>query len=248
MADNDRRDEEQPKVTVRDRRRVNVEGDLREVPTDEAPAAPPPPPSAPQPPPAEAPRKPRGGALGGVESARVNRQDARLREVPEVEAPEEEPAGGEMPAINTVYDYVQAVASEMTIWSLAALGLMANPITRIVTTDMAQAQFAIDTADTLVASLAEQEQIDDETRAAIYQSFVIQFASVAAQLLNQPAQVRLAEIAKIRFCIDTADHFVQRMQEVEEVLDEAQLDEMKRLLSELRFRFVQASGGGGIVG
>jgi len=262
MADDRRHDEEQEsKITVRDRRRVTTEGTLRDVPSEPAAPEQAPPPPPPPPPASEAPAtgprprpglgqrpRPRTGALGGAEEARARRDAARrLREVPAEESGADEAAAeGAMPPVRDVYDYVTAVASEMTIWSLSALGLVPNPITRIVATDMVQAQFAVNIAERLLDELADK--LDTEETVALNQAFIVQFASVAMQLLNQPAQVRLQEIAKVRFCIDTAESFLKRLAVWEGEVEGLQLREMQVAVNELKLRFLQASGGGGLVG
>jgi hypothetical protein len=274
MADDRRngREDEEPKITVRDRRRVDLTGELREVEADEpeptAPSeiivkgkladAPPPPPPPPAQEAAPPPRPRRGGALGGAEDARVNRgplrdADAMAEDLPEgLEPGDDEGEGGERRQINNVYEYVQVLAGEMNIWSLSAMGLMANPMTGLVTTDMHQAAFAVEVADALIDTLAGADKIDVETIMALCQNMVVNYGSVAAQLLNQPPQTRLQELSKVRFCIDTAEMFSRKLQALVEAdgSDEeaARLAEIQRFLSELRLAFVQSSGGGGVVG
>jgi hypothetical protein len=254
MADDDRRgDEQEPKITVRDRRRVTAEGNVREVPEEPKPQAPPPPPPPPPSARPEAPPPPRrrpGGssALGGADQARVRagEEARRLREVPSESEPEGPPPGAEeMPPVRDIYDYVAAVANEMTIWTLSALGLVANPLTRIVAVNLDQAEFAKRTAESLIELLGEVMPPEDVI--GLHQNFVVQFASVAAQLLQQPPQVRLAEIQKIRFCIDAADGFLNRLTALGDET-ETQASELTRLVGELKLRFLQASGGGSIIG
>ncbi len=256
MADDrdDPRQEDEFKVTVRDRRRINLEGELREVEEAPQPAAPPEepaPPAEPRPtPPTERSAPHRGGALGGAQQARRNR-GVPLREVPVEEPPAESAEGEGERRVRDVYEYVQALASELGVWSLASLGLMPHPATRIITVDMDQAAFALDAAEALLGSLVEHDRIDSELLAAVYQSFVIQFGGVAAQLMQQPTQSVLQELPKIRFCIDTADRFAALLTETTADAEEAikgQVAEVTRFLKELRLAYVQASGGGGVVG
>lgn len=273
MADDERREgrgeDEEPKITVRDRRRVDVSGELREVEVEEPkptepseiivkgkPAAAPPPPPAEAPPPADqapAARPRRGGALGGAEEARVRRgplRDADAAPEPAAEADDEQ--GGERRQIQNVYEYIQVLTGEMNVWALSAMGLMANPMTGLVTTDMAQARFAVEVADALIDTLAGADRVEVETIMALCQNMCVQYGSVAAQLLNQPPQSRLQELSKVRFCIDTADQFSQKLQALVEAAgseeDHGRLAEIQRFLSELRLVFVQSSGGGGVVG
>ncbi len=274
MADDERRDgrgeDEEPKITVRDRRRVDLTGELgRSKPTSLnrpclgdhrqgqaglGAAPPPPPPSAEEAAPRPKPR--RGGALGGAEEARVRRGPLRDADAAPAGLPTdpeaEEGEGGERPQIRDVYGYVQVLAGEMNIWSLSAMGLMANPMTGLVTTDMAQAQFAVEVADALIDTLAGSDKTEIETILALCQNMVVQYGSVAAQLLNQPPQTRLQELSKVRFCIDTAERFSHKLQALVEADGDdeevARLAEIQRFLSELRLAFVQSSGGGGVVG
>ncbi|MCC7493772.1 MAG: hypothetical protein IT204_15560 [Fimbriimonadaceae bacterium] len=259
----DRREEEEFKITVRDRRRVNLEGELREV--EDAPAPPPPPPPPPPEPP-QAAEKPRprtttraagGGALGGADQARRSQQAQRLREVvaddgEDAADDDAEGAAGGQRAPQNIYEYCQALTTEMMVWAIANLGLMAHPTTRLVTTDMAQAEFAIEAAQSLIDTLISEDKVDGQTVLAIYQSFIVQFGSVAAQLLQQPPQTRLAEIRKVRFCIDVAERFFERFRAEVAESEEAELQgaasELHAFVSQLRLAFVQASGGGGIVG
>lgn len=260
-ADGEADEEEGTRIRVRDRRRVTLEGEIREVeepPAFEFSEVSPEPSSPPRSePPVDAPR--RGRALGGAQAARVKKGDEErppLREVGADEQPSEPSPSrrartqesDEERRVETVYEYVIAVASEMMVWSLASLGLVANPVTRIVTTDMAQAEFAIDTAIALIDTLLAKQRLAPDEIVAVHQSFVVQFASVAAQLLNQQPAQRLRDIAKIRFCIDTADRFVKHLQGLDDGTGAAQLSEMRRFMQELHLAFVQASGGGGIVG
>lgn len=254
-------EEEGSPIVVRDRRRVTTEGDLREVEDDERrPTRTPPPPPEPQAAaaapapsaeePAAPPRRERpagSSALGGAEAAQA-RRERTLQEVPPPTDEEQEEDGEERRRIDNVYEYVQAVTSEMIIWSLAALGLVPNPLTQIVTTDLDQAHFAIATAEKLIEHLSERGAIDEESEIGLLQAFVVQFGSVAAQLLNQPPAQRLQEVAKIRFCIDTADQFVSKLEAMGDPVEATQLAELKRFLGELRMAFIQASGGGGIIG
>lgn len=263
--DQGRGDEQEPKITVRDRRRVSAEGTLREVPAGPEPTSPEPPvEQLPPPPPAE-PEPPRqaagggrprrssaasGGGLGGADEARVRRGPGpRLREVSDAEddkpAADEAPEGG-APGVKNVYEYIAAVTAEMTIWCLSALGLVPNPLTRIVATDLEQAKFSQLTAERLLDTL--DGSLPAEELGGLTQNFVMQFAGVAAQLLQQPPQVRLAEIQKIRFCIDAADVFLKRLADIELPPGVLQVGELSRLVAELKLRFLQASGGGGIVG
>jgi hypothetical protein len=266
MADDERRgDEAEPKITVRDRRRVTAEGELRDVPPEpestpaappaapaEAAAAPPPPPrSADAPPRRERPRPAspggRSSALGGADEARVRRdRGGRLRDADAAAADAAGPEGGEadMPPVRDIYDYLTAVTGEMTIWALAALGLVPNPLTRIVATNLDEALFAVDAAERLLELLGEK--LEAEEQVALTQNFIVQFASIAAQLLQQPPQVRLQEIQKIRFCIDTADRFLEKLMVLEG--ESPQTAELTRVVGELKLRFLQTSGGGGIIG
>ena len=275
MADDERRDgrgeDDETKITVRDKRRVNLAGELREVEEeDPGPAAPseiivkgkltehaPPPPP---PPPSEdaAPKPRRGGALGGAEEAQVRRGPLRDADAvdpqSELDLPgeDDDEEGGERRQIRDVYEYVQVLAGEMNIWSLSAMGLMANPMTGLVTSDMAQAQFAVEVGESLIDTLASSDKVEAEAILALCQSMVVQYGSVAAQLLNQPPQTRIQELSKVRFCIDTAEHFSRKLQTLVEADgnedDQARLAEIQRFLSELRLAFVQSSGGGGVVG
>lgn len=275
------------KITVRDRRRVTSEGDIREVEDteattsattgattpsadevaeqlealdggDSAAAEPGRPetttdsgdmrtPTAAE---RRAERRRRRAEQAGQRSGAGNA--AHLQDVDQGAADDAEDsppnAEGEPPPVRDVYEYLLAVSSEMMIWALAGLGLVQNPYTRLVSTDMQQARFAIDTAERLLDSLDEADKLEEETAIAVTQSYIMQFASVAAQLLSQPPATQLAEISKIRFCIDVAQDFLERLQEHADSLDATQLVELRRALQELQLRFVQASGGGGLVG
>ena len=248
MAD-DRRDEEQEhKITVRDRRRVTTEGELREVPEPTAPEAT-----------DEAAPAASGPRLVDDEAAAPRAEQARpaaaemphLRDVSGLadaddDEPEDEgPAGGDgMPQIRNVVDYLTHVTAEMSIWALSSLGLMPNPLTGLIAADMDQAEFAVESAEAMIRLLAGK--LDSQEQLGLTQSFIMQFASVAAQLLQQPPQVRLQQIQKIRFCIDASDRFLRLMGESEQAGELAA--ELTRVLGELKLRFLQASGGGGIIG
>lgn len=278
-----RRDEDEPKIVVRDRRRVNLEGEVREV-EDAAPQPEPvaesaeptaPEPTAPEPSadvaePTEeeriqqirARRKARqeqakrgggGSALGGADQARVNR-GPQLQDVDQgaaaEEAGDEDEAGA--PRINNVYEYAQVLSSELMMWALASLGFMPQPGSGIVTTDQDQAGFALDAADSLLDTLLDHDDEHLDRVRAVTQSFVIQFGSIAAELLQQPPQSRLQDMSNIRFCIDAADRFAQKFEALTEAQPESeeatQIAQIKQFVGQLRLAYVQASGGGGIIG
>ncbi|MBI5834138.1 MAG: hypothetical protein HZB16_17725 [Armatimonadetes bacterium] len=247
MSDDRRDDEQEQKITVRDRRRVTTEGELREVPETPAPTEPE------ATPPASGPRL--------VDDAPEPPKARRPERAPQAEMPhlrdvsgaaEEEEAEDEaqqlgadgMPQIRNVVDYLTHVTAEMSIWALSSLGLMPNPLTGLIAADLDQAQFAVESAETLVRLLGGK--LAPEEHLGLTQSFIMQFASVAAQLLQQPPQVRLQQIQKVRFCIDAAERFLRLLSESEAAADLA--TELTRVLGELKLRFLQASGGGGIIG
>ncbi len=271
MADDARREDEEFKITVRDRRRVTAEGELRQVEEpDGGPAAPPrpapPPPVAAVPPPEPAPqpappprrepppeRPARGSALGGAEQARVRAEEPRLMEVPLEDVLEEDDEDypgepGEPRQPRDLYEYTQMIALGMIEWAVSATGLTPNPLTRIVTVDMEQAEFGIEAAERLYGLLVETGKMSTDQRIGFCQSYVINFGQLAAQLLQQPPGVRLQEMGKVRFCIDTADQFMQKLRQIPDAGEKAQIQELGAFLSEVRLHYVQLSGGGGIVG
>ncbi|HAZ64409.1 MAG TPA: hypothetical protein DCZ72_12490 [Armatimonadetes bacterium] len=253
MAD-DRHDEEQElKITVRDRRRVTTEGELRDIPDEPAPA----------PAPADsAPVDAQGGLRlvededegleAGLETGGYGQpgddDEVEMPVLRDLTEPEDdgpaEGAPGEPPPIRNVTDYLAQVTVEMNLWALSALGLVGNPMTGLIATDMNEAAFAIDAAEGLLDLLGDR--LAPEQRMGLAQSFIIQFAQIAAQLLQQPPQVRLAQISAIRFSIDTAERFLKRL--VAEEAPEQVTSQLSAALRQLKLEFLQASGGGGIIG
>lgn len=253
MAD-DRHDEEQElKITVRDRRRVTTEGELRDIPDEPTPAPTPPTPtdSAPAAAPPGGLRlvedEDEGAAAGGYgqpgDDDEVEMPVLRDLTEPEDDGPAEG-APGEPPPIRNVTDYLAQVAIEMNLWALSALGLVGNPMTGLIATDMNEAAFAIDAAEGLLDILGDR--LAPEQRMGLAQSFIIQFAQIAAQLLQQPPQIRLAQISAIRFSIDTAERFLKRL--IAEEAPEQVTTQLSAALRQLKLEFLQASGGGGIIG
>lgn len=129
MDEKEREQEEEPKVIVRDRRRVTMEGTLRQVEE----------PSTPQPPPPTA------------EAQQAQRRPP-LREVPpppRQPAPQEEK--GEGP---DVYDLAKMMLMEFQYRALIHLGRMPDPETKLLAPDLEKARFAID----MVIAIADRLQ------------------------------------------------------------------------------------------